>query len=377
MKKLFTRPPTRPSAALPDEQPDAEHDWDDESPEESGGWSTGARANTTALLRWAAWGLLVTGPLLGAAAYLSIPAAGSARPQPAASAPAATGAQGAAGFAQLFVGDFIAAGEGEQDRLSAYFPGAAGVRLEGEPGWRSGERLTVVRLRQTADAVWSVTVAARITIRESAGRPAEKDGQGGSSTAKKEKEAEEREARESTVRYFQVPVATGPASGGATGFTALAMPAEVSAPDRIKAPVLAYEEWSSALPSDPRTQAVTEFLSAYLTGTGELDRYLAPGTKLRPVTPAPYSGIAVDQLAIEEGGQDSAVVTTVPRDGTRLRLMVALRATDHDGVRAPLTYALTLSARAGRWEIKALDGAPAPQSTRPASPPKSGAAPTP
>ncbi|MFE5301887.1 hypothetical protein [Streptomyces sp. NPDC056632] len=53
-------------------------------------------------------------------------------------------------------------------------------------------------------------------------------------------------------------------------------------------------------------------------------------------------------------------MTTVPGDGTRLRLLVALRATGHNEVRVPLAYALTLKARAGRWEIASLDGAPAP-----------------
>lgn len=135
------------------------------------------------------------------------------------------------------------------------------------------------------------------------------------------------------------------------------MPSEVAAPERIKAPGLVYGPMRHALPADPRTQAVTEFLTAYLTGVGELDRYLAPGTHLAPVAPAPYTGIAVDTLAIE-GEKGTEPVTSVPDDGSTLRLLVALRATGHDEVRVPLTYALTLKARAGRWEIGSLDGAP-------------------
>ncbi|MFJ8856107.1 conjugal transfer protein [Streptomyces sp. NPDC102437] len=354
MKLTLNRRP-----AQNDPAPGAElGDWEiDEGPQGVAGWSTGAQANTTTVIRWTAWGLLVLGPLLGALAYLSVPAqAGlTQKPLPPA-APAASGAQGAAGFAQLFVAAYVSAGEDDQDELAVYYPDATGLRLEGESGQRRPEQLTVVRLRQTAPKVWSVTVAARIT---------------GPAPDTKPKGARRSDDKEDApvLRYFQVPVATAPTPSGASGYTALAMPAEVAAPEQITAPGLVYGPMRPALPSDPRTQAVTEFLTAYLTGAGELDRYLAPGTRLAPVRPAPYTGIALDTLAIE-GEKGAEPVTTVPADGTTLRLLAAARATGHDKVRLPLTYALTLKARAGRWEIAGLDGAPAPA---PASATRTGA----
>ncbi|WP_432095624.1 conjugal transfer protein [Streptomyces sp. bgisy100] len=318
----------------------------DEGPPYVAGWSTGAQANTAAAIRWTAWGLLVLGPLLGALAYVSVPEqTGPSQGKPAPTAPAATGAQGAAGFAQLFVAAFISAGEDDQDELADYYPDAASLPLEGDSDRQRGDQLTVVRLRQTDPGIWSVTVAARITNTKPADNQRRKD----ESKAPTQPQA---------VRYFQVPVATAPTADRGSGYTALAMPAEVAAPVRIKAPRLAYGPMRPALPADPRTQAATEFLSAYLTGAGELDRYLAPGTKLNAIAPAPYTGIAVDSLAIE-GEKGAEPVTTVPGDGTTLRLLVALRATNQDEIRVPLTYALTLKARAGRWEIASLDGAPA------------------
>lgn len=314
---------------------------------EVGGWSVGARANTTALVRWTAWGLLALGPLLGGAAWLKQPApAAAGNSQGAPQAPRGAGAQGAAGFAQLFVDAYLRAGEGDQELLAAFYPGADGVRLEGTSGARAAEHLTVARLRQTAPAVWSVTVAARLspTDRAAASEDQDQETDGGTPAA---------------VRYFQVPVATGPAAGSATGYVALALPAEVGAPPRIETPQLAYGPMQPAAPSDPRTQAVTDFLAAYLTGAGDLSRYLSPGTHLSPIVPAPYTGLAVDSLAIA-GEQSSQPATTVPEDGTRVRLLATVRATDHAGVRRPLTYALTLSARAGRWEIASIDGAPSP-----------------
>ncbi|MGW4784882.1 conjugal transfer protein [Streptomyces sp. NPDC004230] len=318
-----------------------------------GGWSTGARANTSAIMRWAAWGLLVLGPVLGAAAIVRASAAGQPSPVVAASAPAGTGSQGAAGFATLFVAQFLTAGEGDQDELAAYYPAAADLQLEGAPGRRHGEQLTVVRLRQTDPEVWSVTVAARI-VSTSAPRATADNGSADSRS----------NAPGTSIHYFQVPVAVGPATGGATGYIALSMPAEVAAPARIKTPELIYGPVQQAVPSDPRTQAVTQFLDAYLTGSGELDRYLAPGTPLSAIAPAPYTAADVDQMQIE-GDQGSEPNTTVPPDGTRTRLIVTVRATDQEGIRVPLAYALTLKARAGRWEIASLDGSPIPAQPAP------------
>ncbi|MFE5482961.1 conjugal transfer protein [Streptomyces sp. NPDC056527] len=325
-----------------------------------GGWSTGAQANSAALLRWLVWGLIALGPLLGGLAYLSVPATSAApASKTAPAAPAASGGQGAAGFATLFVAAYLSAGRGDEPKLAAYYPAAGNLQLDGVSGQRRGEQLTVVRLRQTDTAVWSVTVAARVTATQST-QSTQSTQQGTSPNPA---------AATDEVRYFQVPVATAPGAGGATAYTALALPAEVAAPERAKTPELVYGAMRPALPTDPRTQAVTSFLSAYLTKAGaELDRYLAPGTRLAAPSPAPYSGVAVDQFAVE-GETGGEPVVSVPGDGTTQRLLVTLRATGHDRVRLPLTYALTLKARAGRWEIASLDGAPAlnPQTPAPAA----------
>ncbi|MFD0509289.1 conjugal transfer protein [Streptomyces chiangmaiensis] len=230
--------------------------------------------------------------------------------------------------------------------------------MEGDPDRRHGEQLTVVRLRQTDPDVWSVTVAARIVSNTALPKTTSGNAVDDSRSAA---------AEDADVHYFQVPVAVGPAAGGATGYIALSMPAEVAAPARIKTPELIYGPVQQAVPSDPRSQAVTQFLDAYLTGSGELDRYLAPGTQLAAINPAPYTAVAVDRMQIE-GDQGSEPTTTVPADGTRTRLVVTVRATDHDRVRLPLAYALTLKARAGRWEIASLDGSPSPALPAPSIP---------
>ncbi|MFD8391070.1 conjugal transfer protein [Streptomyces sp. NPDC059680] len=367
MRHAFTR---RPAKTTPVETVEEEWDLDEQPADYIGGWSTGARANTSAVLRWAAWGLIVLGPLLGAAAFARASATGPARPSVTASAPTATGSQGAAGFATLFVAQYLRAGEGDQDKLAAYYPAVADMQLEGEPNRRHGEQLTVVRLRQTDPDVWSVTVATRIVSDTTP--PGKKTT---TADANGDSEPTAAAAAADSVHYFQVPIAVGPVGAGATGYVALSMPAEVTAPPRIKTPQLIYGPVQPAVPSDPRIQTVAAFLTAYLTNSGEgLDRYLAPGTRLAAITPAPYTSVTVDQMQIEHD-QASEPTTTVPKDGTRTRLVVTVRAAGHDTVRVPLAYALTLKARAGRWEIAALDGAPSP--ALPAQPAASSPTPTP
>ncbi|MFD0509288.1 hypothetical protein ACFQ0G_53270 [Streptomyces chiangmaiensis] len=111
MKPLLTR---RPAAGFRSPhivgQQGAAHEGPVEDVEYVGGWSTGARANTSALIRWAVWGLLVLGPVLGAAAFVRTSATDPTPPVAAASAPTGTGSQGAAGFATLFVAQFLTAG---------------------------------------------------------------------------------------------------------------------------------------------------------------------------------------------------------------------------------------------------------------------------
>ncbi|PAX88418.1 hypothetical protein CLM82_24295, partial [Streptomyces albidoflavus] len=126
---------------------------------ELGGWSTGAQANTTTLVRWVAWAAICGSILLSLGTFLSRPAdTPSTDQQP----PAGTGAQGAAGFATLYASEYLLAGKGDEGRLAAYYPGAATLRLEGSRGRLTPSQLTVTRLRQTGPDIWSVTVAARL-----------------------------------------------------------------------------------------------------------------------------------------------------------------------------------------------------------------------
>ncbi|GGV63342.1 hypothetical protein GCM10010277_69430 [Streptomyces longisporoflavus] len=147
------------------------------------------------------------------------------------------------------------------------------------------------------------------------------------------------------VRYFAVP-AIAAADGGS--FAVTAAPALVAAPAEHPMPEPAYKV---TVEEGPLTTTAGEFLSAYLAGRGEVSRYLAPGVKLSAVSPAAATEIEVQDVAARE---QSAAGVKVPRDGTRVHVLVTVEARGKSG-RWPLAYELTLTARGGRWEIAALE----------------------
>jgi hypothetical protein len=108
-----------------------------------------------------------------------------------------------------------------------------------------------------------------------------------------------------------------------------------------------------------------EFFDAYLTGVGEADRYLSPGTQLTAVSGSGYTTVTVDQAAADS----DVAAGAVPGDGTTVRVQAHVTATDATGGQWPLVYTLTMTARSGRWEVTALQaGAPAKTATATASP---------
>ena len=175
------------------------------------------------------------------------------------------------------------------------------------------------------------------------------------------------DTRDATVRrFYQVPVQT---SRGAV--VALALPAPVSAPQVSAAPANAYRDQVSL--TGAAGQTVTQFLGAYSAGQGDISRYLTPGVSLQPITPAPYTTVRLNDLRAETTIRED----TPPADRQQARVLATVTAAVTDQQSVPAAYALTLTARAGRWEVTAVDPAPAlfPRKTTAAT--ASGAAPSP
>ncbi|TYB48561.1 conjugal transfer protein [Actinomadura chibensis] len=312
-------------------------------------------ALATAAMKIALWGLVGCGPaaLLLAAAKPAAPESGPAV------AEARRSAAGPSGFAELYVAAYLRAGTGDTS-LKLFFPDAPPV--SNPPEQRTVGRTVTTGAREVAPGYWSVTVAADVAAKDRAGTLVA-----------------------TGVHYFRVAVfALGDAAAGGagrggtpTGYVAAALPAEVAAPATGTAPDLGYDT-RRRISGGPLADTVRQALAAYLGGAGDLSRYLTPGTDLRPIVPAPYRRVELGGVALSGDLPDAD--GAVPADGTRARVLAEVEAVDDADRRWPLTYALTVTARAGRWEIAALDDVPrlggsgAPAVRPPPSAPATGSA---
>ncbi|MGI5143272.1 conjugal transfer protein [Streptomyces sp. CA-106110] len=284
--------------------------------------AAGARLETmrrrVRLSRLALFTAIAAGPVALGVAMMSGPATGAAAPtaKPTAVRTATTNAD-PAGYAQLFVGAWLRSSTDDADsaqaRIAQSLAPAVELPAAAADAQSKLQSVTAVRSVQREAGRWWVTVAAQYT-----------SGQ---------------------VRYFAVPVAADPAGGS---FAVTGAPGVVAGPGPVRASKSPY---SVAVPSGgDLSSAVGEFFGAYLTGSGEVDRYLAPGVNLAPVSPASYTAATIQQILATE----QAAAGTVPADGTTVHVLAQVEARDADG-RWPLAYELALKARSGRWEVAALE----------------------
>lgn len=239
--------------------------------------------------------------------------------------------------------DPVAAGRVGEFALDVVVATVSGSRETKPAAWvaavGSGERSlavsvpVVVSTVRSETGVWSVTVAASVSGK---GVPAAR-------------------------RFFMVPVTD---QGGV--LRAVAGVAQVAGPSYGEP--ARPEEYPERVVSGPVVDAIAGFASALLTGSGEVGRYTAPGSPVTAIVPAPYTQVTVaDVLAAAAVPESSS-----PADGTRLRVLASVTATTA-GYEVPLSYALTLTSRAGRWEVSRLDPSPVSRPPASSSPGASGA----
>lgn len=237
--------------------------------------------------------------------------------------------QEAGSYAASFVGAWLSATQEDSKGLDQYV-NTKSVRLT-DKGWKYKD-LAPASIKREEDGFVTVVVAANVLQMDY-----EKDEAG--------KETWPR-------RYFQVVVQTD-SHGGMGVFT---FPTPVAEPDD---PVEAAEtKYGQDLTTkDPAGETTQAFLNAYLAGSGELDRYIAPGTDISALAPAPYAAASVEEIqAVEKPVAD-------PKDGDTLHVLAGVNAQNESEQTVRADYALTLQARAGRWEITSIDTMPAHKSS--------------
>lgn len=268
------------------------------------------------LMRLAAWTAIAAGPIALCIAVTTGPTTVQAAPAQAAPVRPAAKSADPAGYAQLFIGAWLRSSTDDATTAQARLAQSLAPDVElpdpAEGAQPRLESVTAVRSAHRAGDVWSVTVAAQYA-----------DGR---------------------LRNYAVPVVADRAGGA---FTVSGAPGVVAGPGRATVPPSPYRV---TVPEGDLSSSVGEFLSAYLAGAGEVDRYLAPGVALSAVTPAPYGQVTVLTVrAIEE-----AAAADEAADGTAVHVLVQVEARDGDG-RWPLAYELALTARSGRWEVTGLE----------------------
>lgn len=145
-------------------------------------------------------------------------------------------------------------------------------------------------------------------------------------------------------------------------------------PRAVASPLLAPEPdnggyGQNIAAADPVAQSITSFLQAYVAGTGEIARYVAPGTNITAVTPAPYTAVKPLQFKAPEVPESS------PADGTTIRTLTRTQLLGQQGQVVTADYYLALTARAGRWEVTSIEN-PDPASTATTKPTKPTSTPT-
>jgi hypothetical protein len=271
------------------------------------------------LSRLALFTAIAAGPVALGVAVMSGPTTVAAAPsdKPTAVRSAAAVAD-PAGYAQVFVGAWLRSSADDANSAQARLAQSLAPDIDLPDPVASAQpkpaTVTAVRSAQREDGAWAVTVAAQYA-----------DGR---------------------LRYFVVPV-TADASGAS--FAVTGAPGAVAGPARA---AVGTSPYGVSVPSDgDLSLAVGEFFGAYLTGAGEVDRYLAPGVKLSPISPASYTAVTVQEVW---GAEEVASAEQVPADGTKVRVRVQVEARDDAG-RWPLAYDIDLKARSGRWEVAALE----------------------
>ncbi|MGC5224530.1 conjugal transfer protein [Micromonospora sp. DT81.3] len=146
-------------------------------------------------------------------------------------------------------------------------------------------------------------------------------------------------------RYFQVAVSLEDGALRVVG-----LPAPVAPPVQGSTSVLIYTQTIGS--SDPAAQTVTAFLGAYLAGSGDLSRYSSPGTDFIALDPAPYVMVEVIDL------RSDVLPSTSLSDGDTIRALVTVSLLSPLEQQLTSTYTLTLTVRASRWEVSAIDLAP-------------------
>ena len=259
------------------------------------------------------WSLIAVIGLVAVFALVTSAGSGSTEAAPTEAEPARWDVTG---FAEVYVAAFVQAGDGDEPALQSFL-GSESIRLERvAAGEWFPSALTTVNVDRTSSNRWEVQVAVNLLRQE----------------------PETGAYLGVGVRVFGVEVVETSA-----GLVSTTLPWIVANPP---AGGNVDDGWGSGAPpdpADPLADTTQRFLSALLTGNGELDRFAAPGSELR-AAPATFDTVTLESWQVRDRG-----------DGRRVRAWVRAESSE---VSMWLTYTLDVVERDGRWEVTAIGPVP-------------------
>ena len=101
--------------------------------------------------------------------------------------------------------------------------------------------------------------------------------------------------------------------------------------------------------------AAQEFLAALVVGSGDVTRFISPDAAIAAVTPAPYTAIELEDVLVDH---ELTEADDVPQTGRTVHLLATATAIVTNDQAISVEYALTMTAREGRWEVAAIDATP-------------------
>ncbi|MQY23651.1 hypothetical protein NRB20_67820 [Nocardia sp. RB20] len=244
-------------------------------------------------------------------------------------------------FARDFVVTYLSASANQQDEIAQYVSSGQQVTLPAT-GRQVADPAVVFAEREVSNPqleVWAVTISARVG--KAAAAPASTAATSSSSgtTSAASKSASAGPGRQ----YYRVAV-----SVGAGRVRALTLPAAVDAPGRGSDLALANQNSCNA--DSPFGQVVSGFLTAYLTGSGDLSRYTVPNSGIVAPTPAPFVSVETAMVAAENSGCGTS--------GATARILATVNPKATDGAAPTLAYPLTMVLSAGKWQVQSIDPLP-------------------
>jgi hypothetical protein len=284
------------------------------------GGSSRAQAATSRLLAWVLWGGIGLALVLGLVNCAGLPgAAGDNAESPPPTQLSPEPVPPAGGCAELVVSAWLA---GDTDLL-ADLPGMQ--RSAVEPGMRQASRTYIAGVTGDERA-WAYLVGADVLAR---------DGDG--------------DWRAAGTQFFTVTMVPAP-EGGCQGWRPAALPAQVAAPVLSGEDTTAIYEVNLPIESTPLADTLQAFFSGLLTGTEDIERYVAPGVVIAAPDPPPYEEVAVAELRATLDPTERGTVN--PPDGTVVQLLATVTVAEDQ---LPLVYPVTVGVRGGRWEVVAID----------------------